>query len=209
MSGGEAIEDLQHEGMERCDERDVGIAGQRVAHRKRPLRGQIEDEAVGQRLDALILGFLAAGSSEAPFAGFPLTDDTVGAVIASCDRMRHPPPSSHRSRRFRLARFVLGTHETGFDLELAVRAKRDEHTGDGLLVGIVDVRTIVDGIELGAEFIELLLDLLVRLLGLGIFGVELVVLGLQRIVAFDLLGAQFLAARHRCAACRRCGRRGS
>ena len=61
----EAIEDLQHEGMECRDEGDVDVTGERVAHRQRPLRGQVEDEAIGQRLDAVVLG-LVIGSTGRP-----------------------------------------------------------------------------------------------------------------------------------------------
>ena len=85
----EAIEDLQDEGMECGDDGDVDVAGERVAQRQRPLRGQVEDEPIGQWLDAIVLA-VVAGSAVHRLA---VDDDTIAIVVATGSGSRARPSS--------------------------------------------------------------------------------------------------------------------
>lgn len=84
-------------------------------------------------------------------------------------------------------RLVLRPDEASFDAKPAIGVEHDEGAGARHLGGIMDVRAVVQGIELGAELLELPFNLLVVVRSLRIFGIELVVFGLQCIMLGQLL----------------------
>ena len=49
-------EDLQHQGVQRGDEGDIGIVRQRITQCERAVCGQFHDQALRERLEALVVG---------------------------------------------------------------------------------------------------------------------------------------------------------
>ena len=74
-----------------------------------------------------------------------------------------------------------------FDPQSATAVDADENPGAGYLGGIVDHRSIVEGLQRRLDFAEPVIDLVGELLGLGVFRLQRVELGAQRVAAGLLL----------------------
>ncbi len=73
------------------------------------------------------------------------------------------------------------------DAQSAIGIDADEDAGAGDLGGIVDHRASIEGLQRRLDLAEPLIDLVGELLGLGVFRLQPVILGAQRVVAGLLL----------------------
>lgn len=137
---------------------------------------QVGHEPVRERPDRLVLVIAPLGRLRRA-----VDDDASGAEAVDLDpAVRIAAGLSVPVVRLRL---VLRPDEAAFDAKPAIGVEHDEGADARHLGGIMDVRAVVQGIELGAE----LLDLLVVVRSLRIFGIEFVVFGLQCIMLGQLL----------------------
>ena len=180
--GGEAIEHLQDEGMKRRCERQRRIGGKRIAKRQRPLRGEVEHQPVRQWPDRLVFLFLSSAVACRP----AVSDDARGRLAVGIVDAALFIGLAILGIRYRL---VLGPDEATLDAQFSVGPERDEDTGAGDFIGFVDDGSVVQRIELGAELLEPVFHLPVVVLGFGIFGIELVVFGLDGVMPGKLVRA--------------------
>ena len=163
---GVAVERLEAEGVQHRDERRVGIVGQRVAQRERPMGGQLGDETIGQRLDAVVF----------------LRRFGVGRRCVAADgdhRALHGAVGFGALGRFAVGialgfdrSLVFGPDIAALDAQSAIGIDADEDAGAGDLGGIVDHRAVVERFERRLDLAEPLVDLVGQLLGLGVFRLQ-------------------------------------
>ena len=162
----------------------MGVACQGIAQRERAMRRQLHDEAIGQRLDAVILLVvrlrLTADRDDGSARGRRVGIGSVGAGRSRCLFAVRPLDR----------RFVLRPYETAFDQERAVAIDADEGAGAGDLGRIEDMRPIVKGGQRLLNLAEAGIDLVGKLVGVLILGFELRLLGLKGFDRRLLLGRE-------------------
>ena len=121
--------------MQDRNEGDDRIVRQRIAQGHRARRCQIEDKAIGERLDRFVLvvrlGVPASGAH-----GYRKFTAMIVTIVTDITR----------GIGFTL-QFVLGPHEASLDLELATGAERHKDTAVGDLLWIEQIWAVVEPVE--------------------------------------------------------------
>ena len=161
----------------------VGMFRNRVAQSEGAMRGQLDDEALGQRLDAVLLIVLRLRGLAA--------DGDDGALNGGRGRLASFTVNLLRIAAFGLdGTFILGTYIAAINQQRAVGVEADEDAGDGDVGRIVDRWALLEGVEGLFDLAETCVDLVRQLVGFGIFGFEPVVFVAQRFAGGALLIGQ-------------------
>lgn len=152
---------------------------------------QLGDEAIGQRLDRIVLIVLRLGRL-ATYRDDGTLHDQFSRIAADF----HAIPALRGDRRF-----VLGSDIAAIDVEAAVMGDTDEHASTADINGLVADRSRVKGGERRLDLAEALVDLVRQLTGALIFSLELLLLadeGINRRLFFgsqvECLALQFAQA---------------
>lgn len=166
--------------MQRCDEGDVGVLGERVAQRQRAVGGQLGDEPVGDRPHALVLfGRLRRGLDRS--GGIGLVGDPglragsglVAAIYAVIGR--------------RDGDFVFGPDIAAFDPQGARPVDADKGAGARNLSRVVNDRPLLEGGQRGLDLGNALIDLLRDFVRLDVSLLQLVELSPESFIGGRLL----------------------
>jgi hypothetical protein len=148
----------------------------KASRSQRPIRGQLADEPIRQRLNGVVLILLRLGLTtdrddraldirRGQFVAFART--AVGlslAIAANAD-----------------GRLVFRPDVAAIDRKPAIRVDADEHAGAADLSRIIADRTVLEGGERRFDFAETSIDFVRQLIGVLVFGLELGVLGVQHV----------------------------
>ena len=169
--------------MQHRRERHAGIVRQRVAQRQRAVRRQFDDQPLRQRLDAIVvlrialrLGWCVAAddTDDDPWAS--LRPGCVRSIAGDGIGSRHGTAFDRLDRRL-----VLAPDIAALDAQSAVGVDADEHAGAGDFGGIIGDRPFVECRERGLDLAEPRVHLVRQLHGVGVFLLQGVMLGPQRI----------------------------
>ncbi len=181
-----AVEDLQAECVQGGEEGHVGMLAERLAECQRAMRGQLGHQSVGNRTHALVL--LRLGRD----LGRRLHRIGVALDPRRHDRRLVAVRARHRLRfRFRLDRqLILRPDVTALDAQTASRVDADEGARPGDLVRLEHRRPILQGGQRRLDLAKPPVRLLAQLLGVGVLGLDAVVLAAKRVARGRLLFGQ-------------------
>ncbi len=177
-----AVEQPQAERMQRGQEGRLRIGGERIAQREGAVRGELGQQPVGQRADALVLLRRLGGRSGCAGVGLGrglALRLRIGLGLVGLDLLL--------LRLGRDRRFVLRPDIAALDAQRARAVNADEDAGARHLLGIVGDGPVLECGERLLDLGQAAIGLLRHLIGLGAFLLQPVELGLECLAPRRLL----------------------
>ena len=175
----ETVEQLEAKRVQDGQEGGVGIVGDGLAQRQRPVRRELGHQAIRERPDALVLLVALRGGMATGEDGPREVADAPLGLAARAVLARVLLAFLAVACRHRL--LVLRAHIAALDVQGAVAVDADEDAGTRDLRRIVDDGALLERRQRRLDLAQARVDLLGDLLGVGVLLLQLVELRLEGI----------------------------